>query len=204
MSFLERRSTRRNLIFNGAKLGGGLLTAVFLGCGNDSNTNGVNTPIETEIQTSRWTNFRSDDYPYQISYPSDWQALHISTIEKNADNYDEFIGSGQVLIRVTPIDFGMTLEQYKNQVVDKIEKTIKKSDDPSAKVYESQGAEVDGVPAWTFRHKFDFDGTKNEKFYYVFIKGGEAWSITFSAPQTDFQDLLPVFQKMVDSFRFTD
>ena len=186
---LDRRLSRRRLLVGGGIVALGAAVAWAVGCesGNDS----------------QWPELTSEDYPYRISFPSDWLVFHL--IEQGADGeeYDEFVGKGRVTINAIPAD-NLTLDEYKDQVVGRIKDSIRKSDNPNAAVYESSGPKIDNVDAWAIRHKYDFLDTKNEQFHYVFINNGLAWSIKFSAPQTDFQDLFPVFRQMVDSFKFVE
>ncbi len=187
LQLLNRKLTRRSLLIASGTTALGVAISLSIGCEGSENPT--------------WPEFTSKDYPYRISYPSNWQIFHIEEQGLSGKEFDEFSGEGQVII--SAISTGnLTLEEYKDQVIGRLKESIRKSDSPDTPIYDSPGAKIDGIDAWTIRHQFDFLGTENEQIYYVFLNQGLAWSITFSALVTEFQEVLPTFSKMVDSFRF--
>jgi len=155
------------------------------------------TPTVEKQPEQGWQHFKSFDLPYQIDYPSNWQ--HIGNQFYKETNK---VNPTMFQIASESVASWITLDDLKNQTVQEVKDTVK-SLSARIQITETPNQTIAGQKAWRLETIVSSSvATPNQAVTYLLIRNGKAWTIQFVADTSEFNQNLPTFQKMVDSFKF--
>lgn len=149
------------------------------------------TPVESKTEAG-WTRIKSLDLPYQIDYPSNWTWVQTKNsfygnLPKNA--WPVFSVDSEA------VSNWITLDDYKDAILQHHQ---------DVRYTATPNQSMDGQKAWrldsTSPAYYDIPPTRNVT--YITIKDGNAWVISFEAYTSEFNQKLPIFEKMLESFKF--
>ena len=155
------------------------------------------TPTIERQAESGWTRFKSFELPYQIDHPSNWQ-------QAGNQFYGETTKTNRPLFQVAskPVASWITLDDLKNQFVQSTKDTIKLLG-ANVQITEMPNQSLNGQKAWRLDAIVRSSvATPNRSVTYVTIKDGKAWTITYAADDSEFNQKLPTFGHMLASFKF--
>jgi serine/threonine-protein kinase len=138
--------------------------------------------------------YSNPTFGIRTEYPADWGRLDLSFLLNNSadiDFYplDDASGSKHVRIQVEAIlpAQNMTLERYSDAEINSVE----------GQIVESNSTALAGLPA----HEIVFTNLGIITMQVWTIKEDRAYSVTYTAEEEDFEDDLPVAERMKESFQ---
>ena len=146
-----------------------------------------------------WTRFNSFDLPYQIDYPSNWRVdknVVIDQFYANPSVVSNEVNPTKFRVEVEPAPSWITIDAYKNKVTESVRSA-------NASITETPNQSINGQKAWRLDVLTTSSATTPYRsVIYITIKDGIAWILTYTADSSEFNQNLPTFEKMLDSFRF--
>ena len=157
----------------------------------------ITTTAATTIAQTAELNFvpySNPTFGIRTEYPADWGRLDLSFLLNNSadiDFYplDDTSGSKHIRIQVETIPSAqnMTFEQYSNAKISSTE----------GQILESNSTALAGLPA----HEIVFTNVGLKTIQVWTIKEDRVYTITYTAPEEDFQNDLLIAKRMIESFQ---
>jgi len=148
--------------------------------------------VESQLEKG-WTRLKSLTLPYQIDYPSNWTWIQTkNSFYGNLPNH----AWPMVSVDSRAVSNWINLDDYKDAVLKASYQDVRFTATPNQS--------IDGQKAWRLDSAnpayYDIPPTRNVG--YITIKDGKAWFIFFEAYNSEFDQNLPTFEKMLESFKF--
>jgi hypothetical protein len=106
--------------------------------------------------------------------------------------------TGTVLVITEPVPAGITLEQYADVLSANIE-----SGGVAEKVADDERTSLPAGPSIRLSLEGSANGLTIAEVVYVLIDGSTGYTVVFSTPRVALATMLPVFDEMIESLRFT-
>lgn len=211
--FFSRRTTRRALLGGAVLAGTGLATAAIVGCGSSepkpSIIGGQQAPqigSNPEIKGG-FTHFKSQLYPYELDYPP--SLYQHSQGEYYGVKTDIFAKSSSspagMVVRAEFVQDNIDTNAFMKSTIEKYKQDVARTRASIEGINTDNSEKIGGVRARIIEVGVSGnDGGFYQLKAYVFVRKGLGWDIHYFHESFDFDQGLQFFQKMVDSFRFTD
>jgi serine/threonine-protein kinase len=141
--------------------------------------------------------YSNPTFGIRTEYPADWGRLDLSFLLNNSADIDFYPlddTSGSIHIRIQvetiPPAHNMTFEQYSKAKISSAE----------GQILESNSTALAGMPA----REIVFTNEGLETMQVWTIKDNRAYTITYIAPEVNFQNDLLVAQRMIESFQIIE
>jgi len=151
---------------------------------------------ETEIPTEDTLLYDNPNLGFTLEYPFDWAKEESITFVSPMSTIDEAPESIAVTTEILTTD--LTLDEYSNSAVSLLEEQF-----PNFALLEKVNATLSGFPAHQIVYTYTQDGMELKLMQIWAIAYEMVYALTYAGIPTEFDDALPVFQNMVDSFEIT-
>ena len=140
-----------------------------------------------------WT-AHDDPAGFSMGIPPDWKVRpNAKCCALRADDC-----TGTVLVITEPVPAGITLEQYADLLSVNIE-----SGGVGEKVADDERTSLPAGPSIRLSLEGSYNGLTIAEVVYVLIDGSTGYTVVFSTPSAALAAMLPVFDEMIESLRFT-
>jgi serine/threonine-protein kinase len=157
----------------------------------------INQQITTTTAQTTELPYSNPTFGIRTEYPADWGRLDLSFLQNDSADIDFYPlddPSGSIHIRIQietiPQAQNMTIEQYSNAKINSTE----------GQILESNSTALAGLPAREI--VFTNGGLENTQVWT--IKDDRVYTITYTAPEEDFQNDLQVAQRLIESFQIIE
>jgi hypothetical protein len=159
----------------------------------------ITTTVATTVQTTEpdFVPYSNPTFGIRTEYPADWGRLDLSFLLNNSadiDFYplDDTSGSKHIRMQVETLlsAHNMTLEQYNNARINSTE----------GQILGSNSTVLSGLPA----REIVFTSTDLKTMQVWTVKDGRVYTISYIAPEEDFQNDLLIAKRMIESFQINE
>lgn len=151
---------------------------------------------ETAIPTKETLLYDNPNLGFTLEYPSNWTKDESITFVSPMSKTDEAPESISITTEVIPAN--TTLGEYSNSAVRLLEEQF-----PDFTLLEFVNSTLSGFPAQQIVYTYTEGETELKLMQIWAVADGTAYALTYAGIPTEFNDALPVFQNMVDSFEIT-
>ena len=175
-------------------------------------------------ETVGWQSYEDDEDGYKIQYPQEWKtvesnetllgkkiSLHDFQITPDDDNPSALGPAGpttdvsvnvqnasRTLDPATLKIQSLPLEHYVNELT---QGSLQSSGD----IVTNEAVTFSGEPAWRVDYIYNYEGSQLFYGSHIFvIKDGKLYEITFATPPLKVEEMLPVGEKIIQTFQFTN
>lgn len=157
----------------------------------------ITTAATSQTAELNFVPYSNPTFGIRTEYPADWGRLDLSFLLNNSadiDFYplDDTSGSKHIKIQVETIPSAqnMTFEQYSNARVNSAE----------GQILESNSTVLAGLPA----REIVFTNMDLKTMQVWTVKDDRAYTISYIAPEEDFQNDLLIAKRMIESFQIIE
>ncbi len=148
---------------------------------------------ETAIPTNETFPYDNPNLGFTLEYPSDWTKDESITFVSPMSETDEAPESISITTEIIPTN--LTLGEYSNSALRLLEEQF-----PDFTLLELVNSTLSGFPAQQIVYTYTQDGTELKLMQIWAVADGTVYALTYGGIPAEFNDALPDFQSMVDSF----
>jgi hypothetical protein len=174
-------------------------------------------------QIAEFSQYENEEYGIELEYPSGWHvfgdaeagdyvtdiAVFVPPTEINFKEYDSFkdyfkFGKrASILLDYSYVLPKLNLNFALDDTISAYSENIKNGFKKFEVIESNTNSKINDQPAYKLVYQFKYKGD-----YYKYLEFGtiindnQLLSINFKAPMEEFDSLLPIFEKMIESFKF--
>lgn len=145
--------------------------------------------------------YTDEEAEVSIKYPATWDYqqnpqttfIFMRPLEKEGQIFKENVNL------IINNDQGLSLEEYVGASKAQLNNQL-----PGYKLLSTEYLELGGKKYGRIIYQHNAQNLPLQVAYYIYLEGGKAYNLTCSTIRKNFEEYLPVFQKMVSSFKVKD
>jgi len=174
------------------------------------NMNNVSAPTSPTSTNSTYLTYNDNDLGFRIQYPSDWTIDKADSQYSTVVSFDSRDKDASVKIRIFPKGDYKSIKEYGD-------KNFKESDDSMLLgYYRNSSTLLSGKPAFRaiylttynpslFENAFGYQSSTSKAMFTATMvpEKKSIYAVAYFSNPTDFDNNLPVIEKMIDSFKIS-